>query len=746
MEKLKEILLLLLPVAFLVLFLFQLPVFLPAFLLPKKVFLACNSRTHPERVFAYLQRYGRLLLLRQGELQPLEKGDFPTVSSLGAYLSGLPAEEFTALSAYLPALAGSVPLWGRALVVLNDPPLPEELAAARRLQEERGLPLQLAVEPQPYRPLFLAASTAFSSQEKAQSFELLFSPQVQEFALIRVFKDGEPFTRLSPSQLREGRRFQASFQADKELAIRFDLEKEGAVASRTFRLAPQEKRQPQLLLVSDKSGSRSFLEGLYDLKKVPLSGALQEDLPGYPLLVFDGIPLKSFGAELSAVLAEIHRAGTASLFFISDSPAFGMRGDNPVLEEILPAELSPRSLKYLPDLGILILLDISGSMMGEKLSLAKVSTLELIKNLKDSDRVSLLAFWDQFRFLCGFQEKRSLEAQITLAPLMAQGGTDMYKALSAGLNELAVLAMPQKHVIILTDGKTKERDFEGLIKKAVVEEIPISTLAVGEDINADLLQKLARQSGGNAYRVLSLEEIPSIMFEDRKTIARASFAQDLFRVYDFTGLQVGQVSGMSLFSPKPGRLLLFKNQYEDPLLLMEKRERQLVLMFLSDLYGTYTWEFFSRPSVTRTFKTLLAPALQEGRLKVRAAESGAEVSFTVSGESLLEPALSLYAGNRLAVEKRLEPGSFQTYSASFKLTAVGLYTVILSSGGVPFTRFPFHFNGFLEGRGVEAELALARYTPAPFRVIRSRWVYLILFFLGSVYVTFRSRRSRRRTA
>ena len=72
---------------------------------------------------------------------------------------------------------------------------------------------------------------------------------------------------------------------------------------------------------------------------------------------------------------------------MADSPEFGKKGDNPALEELLPVTLLPRSLKDLPDLAVLILIDVSGSMFGDKLSLAKVTGLELLRNLKPSDLV-----------------------------------------------------------------------------------------------------------------------------------------------------------------------------------------------------------------------------------------------------------------------------------------------------------------------------------------------------------------------
>ncbi len=690
------------------LYLLEVPVYLPSFLLRKQVFMACNSRTDPDIVFANLE--------------------------------SLPKEDVTVLSRYGRGIVSYVPIFARALIILNFTPAVQDIEALENIQREQAVPVKLEIEPETYRPLFMGYAYSFNSQENTVAFELLFSEDVQTYRRIKVFKEKELHQQIQPADLQRRSRYLTSIQAKKDVRLRFELENEASSLKRTIQLKTDSEDEPQILLISEKRNSHSFLESLYSLKKVSLGEALQENLLEYSLLVFDGIPINNLGGELSSILYDIYNRRSSSLFFISDSPDFGRKGDNRLVEEILPVELSPRSLKYLPDLGILILLDISASMMGEKLSLAKVSTLELFENLKDSDRVSLLTFWDQYRFLYDFEKKKNINAEVNLSPLIAQGGTDLYKALEEGLERLSRLDMPQKHVIILTDGKTKEADFERLIRKSLFEEISISTLAVGEDIASELLIRLAQKSGGHYYRVLSLEEIPALIFEDRKDISRSSFAEDKFPIFDFSDQQVSQITGMSLFAPKGGSLILYRNQYEDPLLLLEKRERQIILMFLSDIYGHYTPDFLINRSVVRSFKTVFDSILRKNRIKMRIGEAYRSISFTISGEGLLKPSLDVYRANRHIAATKLVRGSFNTYTAVMQLPEIGPYTGIIYSRGVPLTRFSFYFNGFLEGHSTGSHFALASYATIPFKSIRNTWLYPVLFFLCSVYATYRSRR------
>jgi hypothetical protein len=118
----------------------------------------------------------------------------------------------------------------------------------------------------------------------------------------------------------------------------------------------------------------------------------------------------------------------------------------------------------------------------------------------------------------------------------------------------------------------------------------------------------------------------------------------------------------------------------------------------------------------------------------------------VNGEGLVAPVLALYSDNRLVGERALDPGSFLTYSVSLPLSRAGRYTAVLHSRGAPLLRLPVYFNGSMEGQTTESRIALQVYNARFFRALPTSKLYLILFFLASITVTFLSRQTRRRSA
>jgi uncharacterized protein YegL len=735
---------LLVPVLFLLCYLLALPFYLPAVLLPETVFTAVSSATEEAGLLETLNKHRSLHLLLDGEIRRVFRRQ-TRISDIARLLEEHPPEDLVSLKRYAGMMARRVPLFGKAAVLTGSPPHALELEALGALQDT-GLPVRLRVEElPPAQPLLMGYSVTQSRREKGITVELLFSPAVEEVEELTVTpRGGEPLRLDTPALTGAAGAARTRFRIEEEgehtLRIRAGFA--GGQEELLLRVVCPPTDDPAVLMVSDRPDALSYLEQQFSVKKVSPSAAAEEDLMSHPLIVLDGLPLKSLSAEFSAALAELYASGSSSLFFVSDSPGFGARGDNPVLEEILPVELSPRSLKYLPDMGILILLDISASMMGEKLSLAKVSTLELVRNLKESDRVSLMTFWDRYETEYDFTLKKAINTEAGLEPLIAQGGTDLYPALEAGMQRLLALSMEQKHIIILSDGNTKERDFDPLLDLAALENLTISTLSVGEDANQALLKRISRKTGGNNYPVLDLKEIPSLIFEDRREISRSAFGRDEFLIYAAHEEPVAVVTGMSLFTPKPERLMLYRNQFEDPLLIMEKRGDQLVLMFHSDLYGVYSADFFNRPGVIATLKHALDTALDRERLAVRLAEDRRSLAVTLAGEGLVSPHLAVYADNRLIVESDPQRGSMGSFSAQLQLPRRGAYTAVFSDLGTTFAALPFYFNAQVAGTDTDSAAGLSSYRTRLFKRLDWPPLYLLLFLLSSVFATYRFRRRR----
>ncbi|TFG82185.1 MAG: VWA domain-containing protein, partial [Spirochaetales bacterium] len=358
---------------------------------------------------------------------------------------------------------------GSARIVVNRPPSADDFAAARGLYHERGIPVlfQDAGAGHPELPL-ASWSIDYDSLAASLPLTLLFAPWVESADSLEI-RTGS--TRLFyVSAIENGGQL---LSLDRRLTVAIDapeygdafipveiIVRDGAELARTAITVPAGGGlKPRILMVSDRPVQRSAVEALFPVRKIRLSELPSSDPFSYELIILDGLPLSTIGAANARILASVVERGAGSILVAADSPDFGKAGDAPPLERILPVDLAPRSLKNLPDLAMLILIDVSGSMFGNKLSLAKLGGIETLGNLKPSDLVGVMIFSEDSQWLYRFERTDDLEPSRDLAPLSAGGGTRMYPALREGLAELERAPMPVKHALIISDGVTEPADF-----------------------------------------------------------------------------------------------------------------------------------------------------------------------------------------------------------------------------------------------------------------------------------------------
>lgn len=150
---------------------------------------------------------------------------------------------------------------------------------------------------------------------------------------------------------------------------------------------------------------------------------------------------------------------------------------------------------------VILVLDVSGSMRGEKIEQARAALLFVLDNLNEEDRFNILAFSTATR-----PYARSLvpanergEARDFVAHLEANGSTDINRAL------LEALAMADEQrptiLIFLTDGlpTTGEVDIDRIIDNvgdAAPKNVRIFPFGVGYDVNTTLLDTIAQNHRG----------------------------------------------------------------------------------------------------------------------------------------------------------------------------------------------------------------------------------------------------------
>ena len=157
---------------------------------------------------------------------------------------------------------------------------------------------------------------------------------------------------------------------------------------------------------------------------------------------------------------------------------------------------------------VAFVIDVSGSMSGEKMDQARKALEFCVTSLRDGDRFTIITFSDAVEELPGglldaTTESRT-KAKEFISRIAAGGGTDIHGALLAALKHRPEGSRPF-NVVFLTDGlPTVGQTDAGKILSDVREKNTSSTrifsFGVGYDVNTKLLDELSRTTNAsNSY-------------------------------------------------------------------------------------------------------------------------------------------------------------------------------------------------------------------------------------------------------
>ena len=211
------------------------------------------------------------------------------------------------------------------------------------------------------------------------------------------------------------------------------------------------------------------------------------------------------------------------LVILGGPNSFGAGGwANSKLEEASPVNFTVKNSKVLPQGSLVIVLDKSGSMDGDKINSARQAALAAIQTLSDNDYVGVVGFdavaqWSvPFQQIAGRRDAmRSLVRRIG-----ADGGTDVYAGMKMGFEGLRKAKTGIKHMIVLSDGQTPPAEFDALVRQMRTDGITVSTVAVGDDADRNLMTRIARIGAGRFYNVTDSRLIPRIFMKETMRVTR----------------------------------------------------------------------------------------------------------------------------------------------------------------------------------------------------------------------------------
>ncbi len=233
------------------------------------------------------------------------------------------------------------------------------------------------------------------------------------------------------------------------------------------------------------------------------------------LVMLDDRPADSVpSAVQDAIRAGVER-GTTGLAMAGGRASFGAGGwQRTALSEVLPVELVQKEEKRDPSTTLVVIIDTSGSMGGNRVQLAKEVARLAIRRLLPHDKVGIVEFYGAKRWAAPIQPaSNAIEIQRALNRLNAGGGTVIMPAIEEAFYGLQNVQTRYKHVLVLTDGGVETGAFEPLLRRMAEKGITVSTVLIGGQTHSEFLVNLANWGKGRFYGVPNRFNLPEILLK-----------------------------------------------------------------------------------------------------------------------------------------------------------------------------------------------------------------------------------------
>ncbi|MFJ7970576.1 VWA domain-containing protein [Psychrobacillus sp. NPDC096389] len=435
---------------------------------------------------------------------------------------------------------------------------------------------------------------------------------------------------------------------------------------------------PHLLVVTH-DGNHSNIPTVIDQAAIQTdvidANALPFDLSNYlsyDAIIFDNVPGHVVGEQKMTVIEQAVKNFGVGFMMVGGTNSFGLGGyfKTPI-EKLLPVEMEIKGKHQLPSLGLVIVMDRSGSMSGSKFDYAKEAAARSVEMLREGDTLGFIAFddrpWEIIETAPLLDKQTALD---TILSVGVGGGTEIYSSLALAYENLAPLKLQRKHVILLTDGQSASNgDYQTLIEEGAKDLVTVSTVAVGQDADRGLLESLAEMGGGTFYDVVDESTIPAIMSTETAMISRTYIEDNPFYpiIYGdaaWTSLFTDGVPQMNAYiatTPKQTASIIAESEKEDPVLVEWMYGLGRTMAFTSDSTGAWSGDFarwnrwgdFWNTAVSR-----LLPAYSEVPFTIQKASDGSYTVTDPSGKSsFLEVAAVNEKGEELPITSEpLAPG------------------------------------------------------------------------------------------
>ena len=464
---------------------------------------------------------------------------------------------------------------------------------------------------------------------------------------------------------------------------------------------------PRVLIAEQRPGEADAIASALSSSGMRLERIAATDLPdqvdglgSYAAVVLADVSATTISdAQQTALRAYVRDLGHG-LLAIGGDTSFG-QGDyiGTPLDDTLPVRSSVRSHRDQGRVALLLVMDTSGSMADDiyhegtsKLDMAKQAAILSAQQLSPRDQVGILTFDSNRHWvlpLASVLGMASTAIQDRLSPLVADGGTDVFPALSTAFDAIKDADARYKHIILLTDGMSCcAGDYASLQDRMRAANVTLSTIAIGGDADTDLLSQLAKQGDGRYYFAEHARDIPRLMTRETDLATRGPLVEGTITPRQvapdpvLSGLgSVPPLSGYLVTSSKDLAEVLLVSDAADPLLARWQYGLGRAVAWTSDLRGRWSQDWLNWSGMPQLFTSLvnwtIAPPQGPVRLSLRAdaAQGHIAVSEATPGSTPGAVVAHVVQPDGSSVEVAVPAVAPGEYAATFPIAGPGTYLV-----------------------------------------------------------------------
>lgn len=193
-----------------------------------------------------------------------------------------------------------------------------------------------------------------------------------------------------------------------------------------------------------------------------------------------------------------------------------------------------------------LLVDVSGSMWGDRIKMGIQTLTAFLDALYDKDRACIIKYDHKAELVQELTSDKELLKQAISSLYVNGGGTDADLALIEGVNQLVANAEKENKstIVLICDGDVQYN--KSIVERANANGITINCINVVDGTNT-VMQQIANETNGNYYYAATTEELKEVMESlghDINTVDTTDSDKDgLYDVYELNGMKLsnGQV-------------------------------------------------------------------------------------------------------------------------------------------------------------------------------------------------------------